>query len=789
MKSIFIKNSLTHITKERLAIGIIFILLIAYLFILPTQLFTNPTCSVIEDQDGNLIGAHIATDGQWRFPQNDVVPEKFKQCIIQFEDKNFYSHPGIDLLATCRAAYQNLKAGRIVSGGSTLTMQVIRLSRQGQGRTFLEKFIEVIMATRLELTTPKEKILSYYASNAPFGGNVVGLDAASWRYYGRSPSKLSWAESATLAVLPNAPSLIFPGKNHDKLLAKRNRLLDKLQDKGIIDKMTCEISKEEELPGKPLRLPNIAKHLHNKIIREKQGKCVRTTINRHLQEKVNEIIQNHHNQLKFNEVHNAAAIVIEVETGNILAYVGNTSGSKEHGNDVDVIQAPRSTGSILKPLLYAAMLSDGELLPHTLVEDVPTKIAGYTPKNYNLKYSGAIPASKALSRSLNVPIIRMLQDYGLQKFHHRLQKLNLSTINKPANHYGLTIVLGGAESSLWDITNVYTNFSRTLNHYGKYNGKYNLSDYRPHNYLSDATAPKEKLESFNNISAAAIYQTYKALIEVNRPESDANWKYFSDHQKIAWKTGTSFGFRDAWAVGTTTEYVVGIWVGNADGEGRPGLTGIGAAAPILFDIFDLLPANKWFEQPYDEMSRVSICRKSGMRATEICTPVDSVFVPNSGLKTPPCYYHELIHLDANGYRVNSDCEAVDNMTHKAWFVLPPVQEWYYKSTDPTYTKLPPYRSDCVSMNEQPLQLIYPEHNALIYIPLELSGEQGKVVFEAAHRKQSTTLFWHIDNNYVGSTKSIHEIGANIDKGEHTLTVVDEQGNSIVRSFTIVDKDD
>jgi penicillin-binding protein 1C len=773
-----------HIVTHKIKYGILIILLLIYAFILPSQLFLTPTSSVIEDNEGSLIGARIAEDGQWRFPHNDSVPYKFRECIIQFEDKNFFYHPGVDLLATARAAYLNIKAGRIVSGGSTLTMQTIRLSRRGQGRTFLEKMIEMIMATRLEIAHSKEKILSLYTSNAPFGGNVVGLDAASWRYYGRNPNKLSWAESATLAVLPNAPSLIFPGKNHKKLLAKRNRLLDKLYRKNIIDSLTCEVSKEEPLPQKPLRLPNIATHLHNQIIKKYKDERVKTTLDRFLQVKTNNIIKKHYNQLKFNEVHNAAAIIIEVETGNVLAYVGNTSESNEHGNKVDVIQAPRSTGSILKPILYASMLSDGEILPNTLISDVPTKIAGYTPKNYNLKYTGVVPARKALSRSLNVPIIKMLQDYGLQKFHHRLQKLKLSDINKPANHYGLTIILGGAESSLWDITNVFTNFSRTLNNFEKYNGKYNLNDYHPHNYLVNAKPLKEKLENFNNLSAASIYLTYQALLEVNRPQEDANWQYFSGNHKIAWKTGTSFGFRDAWAVGTTSKYVVGVWVGNADGEGRPGLTGIGAAAPILFDIFDLLPNEKWFTPPYDELAKVPICRKSGMRATEICKPIHSVLVQESGLRTEPCNYHILIHTDNSGYRVNSDCEDVNNMLHKSWFVLPPVQEWYYKSTDPTYVKLPPYRVDCQNFETKPLQLIYPEPNAEIYIPLEISGKKGKVVFEAAHRKQSSTIFWHIDNSYIGSTKSIHEKGLNISEGKHSLTLVDELGNSITRNFSI-----
>lgn len=778
-----------HIKKHRIKYGTLTVLLLAYIFILPDQLFTNPTCSVIEDREGNLIGARIAEDGQWRFPHNDSVPYKFQKSIIQFEDKNFYSHPGVDLLATLRAAYQNIKEGRVVSGGSTISMQTIRLSRKGKPRTFIEKFIEMMMATRIEVAFSKDKILSYYASNAPFGGNVVGLDAAAWRYYGRNAYQLSWAESATLAVLPNAPSLIFPGKNHKKLLNKRNRLLDKLHKNNVIDSLTCQLSKEEPLPQKPLRLPQIATHLHNQIIKTNKGKKVRTTIDRYLQEKINEIIQKHHFQLKFNEIHNAAAIVIEVETGNILAYVGNTNSKDlNHSNNVDIIQAPRSTGSILKPILYASMLTDGNILPNTLIDDIPTKIAGYTPKNYNSKYTGVVPASKALSRSLNVPIIKMLQGYGLQKFHHKLQKLQLSFINKPANHYGLTIILGGAESSLWDITNVYAGFSRTLKHFGKYNGRYNLNDYHPHNYLYHQQTPIEKLEDFNHLSAASIYLTYKAMIEVNRPQEDANWRYFSGNNKIAWKTGTSFGFRDAWAVGTTSKYVVGVWAGNADGEGRPGLTGINSAAPILFDIFNLLPQEKWFSKPYDELKKIAVCGKSGMRATYNCEPIDSTLVPISGLKTPPCKFHQLIHLDQSGYRVSSECEDINNMQHKNWFVLPPVQEWYYKSTDPTYIKLPPFRNDCNDYESKPLQLIYPESNAQIYIPIELSGQKGKVIFEAAHRKQNSTIFWHINNTYIGATTSIHEKGCNISEGKHSLTLVDELGNSITSYFEVKSKE-
>ncbi len=764
--------------------------LLIFWLLMPSTRFNQPTSTVIEDNQGNLIGARIADDGQWRFPENKQIPKKFKACILQFEDKNFYYHPGVDILALIRAGYQDLKARKIISGGSTLTMQVVRLSRHKEPRSFTEKFIEILLSLRLELFHSKNQILKMYASHAPFGGNVVGLDAASWRYYGRSPNQLSWAETATLAVLPNAPALIFPGKNHQKLLEKRNRLLEKLYRKDIIDSLTMVISKAEPLPKKPLPLPSLAPQLLTRIAKEKSGQRIRTTIDRFLQTKTADIVQKHYNQLKYNHIYNIAAIIVDVETGRVLAYVGNTTCSgNSHGNNVDIIMAQRSTGSILKPILYAAAMNDGLILPNTLLPDIPTNFAGYNPQNYNHKYSGAVHASQALSHSLNVPAVRLLRSYGVERFHNLLQQLGFTTITQPADHYGLSLILGGAEATLWDLTSVYAGFSRTLNHFGKYNGKYNLNDYRKNNLYFGKTLPPEKLEDFNKLSAAAIYFTFQALTKVNRPMEDANWQFFGGNKKVAWKTGTSFGYRDAWAIGTTTRFTVGVWVGNADGVGRPGLTGIGAAAPVLFDIFDILPESEWFDPPYDEMAKVAICRKSGMRATDICTPADTVWIPASGLKTPPCKYHRLIHLDETGtYRVTDACENVDKMQHRSWFVLPPVEEWYYKQTDPSYVKLPPFKPGCGETATNPMEIIYPQKGDIIYIPKELTGKKGQVIFKVAHRQAGTTIFWHIDENYMGKTSSIHEMGFNIPEGKHMLTVVDEQGNSASVSFEVREKE-
>ncbi len=777
-------------TKKGILLITLLLCCIWFWFCLPAPLFKNKTSTVLEDKDGNLLAARIADDKQWRFPQNKNVPIKFIASIIQFEDRAFFAHKGFDPAAFTRAIYQNIKAKKIVSGGSTLSMQVIRLSRKGKNRSFFEKCIEIILATRLELTYSKYEILSLYASNAPFGGNVVGIDAASWRYFGRDVSKLSWAEAATLAILPNAPSLIYPGKNQDRLKDKRNRLLDQLFKAKIIDKETCELSKEEPLPGKPHTLPQIAPHLLQRIAQEGyNGERVTSTIDGHLQERVNEIVENHHKILKANEIHNACAIVLDVNSGNVLAYVGNTdnTGKPEYQSDVDVINAPRSTGSILKPFLFASMLNDGEMLATTLIPDIPTQIAGYAPQNYNQTFDGAVPAKRALARSLNIPAVRMLQNYGIEKFNYNLKKIGMTTLKFTPDHYGLSIILGGAEGKLWDIVGMYASMARTLNHYTTYNGKYDKNDFHPPYYSSKKTKDVD-LGNTTILDAASIYLTFEAMVEVSRPDEDAGWRQYTSANKVAWKTGTSFGYRDGWAIGVTPNYVVGVWVGNSDGEGRPGLVGIQTAAPILFDIFSVLKQSKWFSTPYDEMERVAICHQSGCRSTEICEPIDTAWIQKSGLRSEPCKYHRLIHLDASGkYRVNSNCEDVNKMQHRSWFVLPPAMEWYYKSKNPSYEELPMLRSDCETSGLIAMEIIYPKQFSKIYVPVELDGTMGKTIFQVAHRKANALIYWHLDGVYIGSTQTVHQMGLSPDEGIHTLTLVDEEGESIVQQFEIVSK--
>lgn len=776
---------------------ICFLLLLFFLFSLPKQLFKSPTSYVLEAKNGELLSASIASDGQWRFPVNDSVPDKFVKCITAFEDQRFFLHFGVDPIAMSRAMRQNINAKTVISGGSTLTMQVIRLSRK-QNRTVGQKIIEMWLALRLEFTNSKHEILAMYAANAPFGSNVVGLDAASWRYYGRKAENLSWGEMATLAVLPNSPSLVHPGKNAKRLIKKRNDLLDKLAQLNVIDQATANLSKSEPIPSNPLPLPQHAPHLLSRFKQESSSLKINstkltTTIDYDLQLKLNELLKRYNNRYKANDINNIAALVLDVKTGTVKSYIGNCYQPENATLEsyVDMIKAPRSPGSTLKPILYASMLSDGMLLPKTLVADVPTQISGYTPQNYDLGYDGAISADKALSRSLNIPAVKMLQQYKYERFYDKLKKLNFSTLNQPADHYGLSLILGGSEVTMWDLAKSYLGMARTLNHFNEYQGNYNPNDYAEPTYAKEfkSNSKNKEVELNSILDHGAIWATFNAMEEVMRPGDEGLWEQFSSSQRIAWKTGTSFGFRDAWAIGLTTDYVVCIWVGNADGEGRPGLVGIDVAAPVLFDIFRQLPSSKWFTTPQTKLKKMLVCKQSGYKAGDFCTDKMIELVPFAGEKTAVCPYHKLIHLDRTGkFRVTDNCENTALMNHKKWFVLPPAMEYYYKIKNSDYQLLPAFKNGCDIIGNTAMDMIYPKNNAVIYIPVELDGTRGKVVFNAAHRNSESKIYWHIDQEYVGSTKSFHQMAINPLPGKHTLTLVDENGERLVQVFTILDKE-
>ncbi len=737
-----------------------------YLLCLPARLFRQPLSATLTAADGTLLGARISADGQWYFEPAATVPDKFAKCIVAYEDKRFWWHPGVDFLSVGRAVRQNLSRREVVSGASTITMQVIRLSRPDAPRNIPEKLLEAVMATRLELRCSKKKILLLYASNAPFGGNVVGLEAAAWRYFGRKAEDLSWAESAMLAVLPNSPALIHPGRNRERLKEKRNFLLDKLLSSGIIDPTECELAKDEPLPDKPLPMPDKAYHLLERLRAEGGDKDYGCTLDAQLQDRVCAIARAHFAEYHNNLVDNMGILVRSVRTGDIVAYYGNTKGLADglRGADVDMIPAPRSSGSTLKPLLYAAMLDSGDILPATLIKDTPYNYNNFAPHNFSRSFDGAVPADQVIERSLNVPSVRMLEQYGAAEFLEILQQMGFDTITRDADHYGLSLILGGAEISLQNLVGAYYMMARKLCGDGE----------------DDYGIP---------LSRAAIWLTFEALSKAGRPEEESSWREFSSSSKIAWKTGTSWGNRDAWSVGVNRDYVVGVWVGNSDGEGRAQMTGVQYAAPVLFDVFKALPSSaRWFSKPLDSMVPLEVCHQSGLPASRICPQVDTVWVPDIEIRPDECKYHRIVHLDADRkYLVNSSCYPVERMVEAVWFVLPPAQEWYYMKNHLDYRPLPPKHPGFDAFSDEsgnPIEIIYPQNGITIVTTRSLSGKEQGVVVRAAHRDPSAVLYWHLDEDFVGQTVSDHDLLLRPEPGQHLLTVMDSGGARRAVTFTV-----
>lgn len=755
---------------------------------IPRPLFNDPYSFVLLDRDGHLMGARIADDGQWRFPESDGLPEKYITAVLSFEDNRFYYHPGIDPLALGRAAIQNIKAGRVVSGGSTLNMQLARMSRKNPPRTISNKLLEMWMALAIELHYSKRQIIAKYAAHAPFGGNVVGLEMAAYRYFGKPPSLLSWAEAATLAVLPNSPSLIHPGRNQDQLRAKRNALLDRMYASGSIDSLDWVFSKLEPLPEKPNSLPDLAPHFLEYARAKNNNDRFHSTIDPTLQSFCNQLTNRHQQFLSENAIHNLSILILDTESGKVRAYIGNGNGPNVPQKDVDMIQAERSSGSILKPFLYGAAWDRGLLLPRSLIEDMPVSYNGYKPENFHRQYDGMVPVNEALIRSLNVPAVGLLKDFGIESFRSVLHKAGLSTIRYDAGHYGLTLVLGGAEVTLWELTAAYAGLGKTLIHWEEH----------PHTYLRDGFAtPVYKQESNAPgilqiypvmLSAGATWLMLNTLQAVDRPNEHGTWEQFSSNRRIAWKTGTSYGFRDAWAVGVNPEVTIGVWAGNADGEGRPGIIGSKAAAPILFELLSFFERSGDFPIPYDDLDYGIVCTTSGQFASSACPSKDTIFIPISGNLTDPCPYHREIFVDREtGLRADRSCASTGALEKKSWFVLPPGPAWYYAKTHPGYLSLPQWKEDCRgNIEDKPLTIVYPGAYARIELPVELNGQTEPAVMQAAHRNPSETIHWHLDGRYLTSTQHFHTVALNTSPGQHQLVIVDGKGNRDARVFEVME---
>lgn len=737
-------------------VGLLVIFTTWFLWPVSEDFLDVPFSTVVNDSSGELLSASIAADEQWRLPVIDQVPERFAKAIITYEDKRFYTHPGVDPLALARAIKQNAKAKRIVSGASTISMQVGRIISGYQNRSLWQKVKELRTALRLEVWHSKEDILRWYSSLAPYGGNVVGLQAACWRYYHKSPDQLSWAEAATLAVLPNAPSLIHVNRNRHLLQSKRDHLLRLLYKEGHLDEIDLEASYEEPLPSKLYALPQKAPHLLQ-LVKQRPDIRDKIDIDPALQASIAEVMHHLHGDWQQNEISNAGCIVLDTKTGQVIAYHGNIKGTIEA--DVDMIQARRSSGSILKPFLYAHMMDKQMITPEQIVLDIPTYIAGFSPSNYNKNYSGAISASEALQRSLNVPYVRMLKRYGISPFLDHLRDHGLSSLDRTADNYGLSLVLGGGEVRLWDLAYAYRDLGASLIHN----------------------------EEVAGLSPSVVYQTLDALKGLNRPDEEGDWQRMDSRAPIAWKTGTSYGHRDAWGIGVHPEITIAVWVGNADGEGRDGIIGTKTAGRLLFAVAGRASLGmRWFDEPLTDMAYLRKCHHSGMLASTSCPQVDTVFWPVTTEQADVCSYHE-VHIVSKdrSWRFDGYCDEVSESELHPYFDLPASAAHYYKRSHPDWSPLPPVHPDCDQAKAtDEMDIIYPTPNEYVYLPKDLNEEQQSLVVRVAHARQDATLYWYMDDRYFGETRDFHSYGFLPEAGDHIITIVDDTGYQLSRKVTV-----
>jgi penicillin-binding protein 1C len=526
----------------------------------------NNLSVTVLDRNDRLLRAYTTADGRWRLPlEPKDVDSRYLAMLIAFEDKRFRSHHGVDAWATARATWQLIRHQRIVSGGSTLTMQVARLLQGEHERSAAGKVRQALRALDLERRFSKDAILRFYLRLAPFGGNLEGVRAASLAYFGKEPRRLSLAEAALLVALPQSPELRRPDRFPEAARHARNRVLAHAAAKGVISHEDAGRAMAEPMPTARREFPMFAPHLTDAEVEKNKTRLVhRLTLDRDVQANFEQLAREHANALGGRL--SAALIALDHRTGEIIAHVGSAGYlDEERFGAVDMASAVRSPGSTLKPLIYGLAFEAGFAHPETLIEDRPSRFGLYVPKNFDQDWHGTVTVRMALAQSLNIPAVKVLEAIGPSKLVGRLQQAGIDPVLPKGAEPNLAIALGGVGLRLVDLATLYADLAR--------GGEPVALTHR-----RDAVETQKSQSGQRLLSAVAAW--YVSDILRNAP-APANAK----PGQIAYKTGTSYGFRDAWAVGYDGRHTIAAWVGRPDGTSTPGLAGRTAAAPILFDAF------------------------------------------------------------------------------------------------------------------------------------------------------------------------------------------------------------
>lgn len=749
-------------------------LLLDRLFPFPMERLAPPAATRVLDRDGKPLRYFLAADGMWRFPLSlDEISPDLTAALVDSEDRHFFLHPGINPFSVLRALWINVRHGRIVSGASTIPMQVARLA-DPRPRTMGAKIIEALRALQLCWHLPKEKILQCYVNLAPFGSNVVGVGAAAWQYFGKEPTTLSLGEIALLSVLPRSPTRYNPLRNPDLAREVRDRVLDRFAAHGTFDPTRIAESKTRPLLARRAGVPQEAPHFSRWVrSRRPETAVIRSSLDRRAQNIVEDLLRGRMEDLRRQAIGNAAAVVLDIKSREILAYAGSADfWDDSRQGQVDNALSRRSPGSTLKPFLYALAFDQGHLVPGSMLLDVPTDFAGYVPENYGQNFQGLVSARTALATSLNVPAARLLTRCGLVPFHELLRRGGLSTLEKPANHYGLSMALGGCEVRLLELTNLYAALA-------------DAGTFKP---VRPLAVPPAGLEpDIRLFSAEASAMILGILATTRRPDLPDSWEFTLSAPKVAWKTGTSFGHRDAWAVGISRDLAIGVWVGNPDGSQCANISGTRHAGPLLFDLFRALsPGTTGLPSfPVPALQRVQLCAVSGERPGPQCPTTSSTAI--AGVSTlPVCAMHRQIFVNPDtGLRLYGDCLLGQKSRMQTALVWPAELVAFRRAQGTILPGLPPVDPGCldVPVEDGPV-ILSPSANTPYHVRTDALPEFQRLSLSAAGAAGASTHYWYVDGRHVGRTAPETPCFIPLQSGVHEVIVTDDQGRSARSTFTV-----
>lgn len=754
------KKIIRLLKKTGIALVLLFVLfiLLNWLFPLPDKVEYS---TVITDNKGELINAYLTSDQKWRMKTElGEISPLLKKTIIAKEDKYFYSHPGVNLFAVTRAFFKNIIRMKRTSGASTITMQVAR-ALEPRKRNIFSKIIETFRAFQLEWKYSKSEILQLYMNLVPYGGNIEGVKAASYLYFKKNPDHLSLAEITALSIIPNRPSSLVMGRNNDRIISERNRWLKKFAADEVFTDKEIEDALAEPLTATRGIVPHYAPHLSYKL--KKNGNItVKTNLDINTQLKTEKLVADYIRSQRLRNIKNAAVIIIDNRTNKVITYVGSSDFTDTtDGGQVNGADAIRQPGSTLKPLLYALCFDEGLLTPKTMLTDVPVNYEGYAPENYDREFNGFVTVDYALEHSLNIPAVKSLKLLTQEKFIQKLVQSNFKQIEKDQRKLGLSMILGGCGTTLEELTGSFAIFAN--------DGKY----VRPSYLQSDTVKVKTAI-----ISPAATYMINEILSKVNRPDFPLNWMATERMPKIAWKTGTSYGRRDAWSIGYNKNYTVGVWTGNFSGVGVAELSGANIATPLLFKIFNTIDYNndkEWFHQPADLDIR-QVCSETGLPPSEHCTNIiTDYFIPLIST-TKLCNNMQEIMVSADEkISYCKSCAPGTGYKKKIYKIIDPDMQAWFQENNVSYTKIPPHNPDCELIFKGNAPVIHSPTNGTEYLISKKNPEPLQLVCKAAN--DVSKVYWYINNKFYKSCNVGEKQFFIPDEGPVKISCTDDKGRN------------